>query len=666
MSCLTFLFFLSASAKRRASSTVEAPSKKSCEQKTCNPSANENIYTNLVVLDNTPLSSRADFVEKNRPNFVGDRRIDRVQVYPRNDDDYNWLCPQSVATSSFHGDKCGSCLLPDGKSCNNPGNKGPKILLLGDEFMPVLAGSNGECCMTLRVEAGNFQQLEKFIGFQVKEGLKIGKGSIAIVSLVTHLRRTNCYEWWSDFAVFCEHMKKYNLSILPVLTPFPDGLEFCQIQVIISSFKWCQYRNFGSNDERHDKYFSLWKIFSPLASKSGAPIGNYSVPNLRIFGQNGTRRLVKCSGPFPTGFPGDFANGLPRPIEECFLIMLFDELRKIVQSSSMPMASIKVPSSEAVVRGLLTTAERDLPNKGRSIFLVGNSNLKATGVIVEREAAALGVKVFNFSRGVDHQTLFTELSTEQNKAIRSAAQNDLLILDFFGNSMITQTRHYGEPLPLKQYVRHVENPCMLSNNQLDCLLNDTLKILDWASKNFRGKVILCGPCPRYLSSCCAEKSHTIIDVFNQKVNMESYTNTLNRYIKDHLCLPENCEFFDYRACLSGPLSEDDFSDRVHYKDHVRQKFASFIVSCLKKKQTPPVVRPAPAITFHDALYLSKVYAFKGDFNASALDTAEEMSPPTIDDAIGHVCPPVDPTVHPLDVDNPPALEMPLLANPSFK
>ena len=210
--------------------------------------------------------------------------------------------------------------------------------------------------------------------------------------------------------------------------------------------------------------------------------------------------------------------------------------------------------------------------------------------------------------------------------------------------MITQSRHYGEPLPMQQYVRHVENPKMLSNDQLNSLMSDTLKILDWASKNFRGKVILCGPCPRYLSSCCAEKKHTIIDVFNQKVNMEDYTNTLNRYIKDHLCMPANCEFFDYRPCLAGPLKKEDFSDRVHYSTAVRQKFSSFIISCLKKKPTPPVVRPTPAVSFHDALYLAKVYAFKGDFVSSPFDTEEEMNPPTIDDAINQVCPPPPPAL----------------------
>ena len=167
-------FSLSASEKRRATSTTDFPAKKVCEQKIINPSANENIYTSLDVIDGVPMSSRGDFCEKSKPNFLGDRRMDRINVYPRSDDDYNWLCPQSVATASFHGSKCGSCLLSEGKVCSNPANKGPKIMLLGDEYTPVLAGSGGECCLTLRIEAGNFQQLEKFVSFQVKEGLKLG------------------------------------------------------------------------------------------------------------------------------------------------------------------------------------------------------------------------------------------------------------------------------------------------------------------------------------------------------------------------------------------------------------------------------------------------------------------------------------------------------------
>ena len=235
-----------------------------------------------------------------------------------------------------------------------------------------------------------------------------------------------------------------------------------------------------------------------MAAKSGAKTANLSVPALRIFLPGQPRRLVKCSGLFPTGFPGDFSNGLPKTIEADFLILLCDELRELLLTAPVPMASVKVPSAEAVTRGLLATSEKDLPHKGRQIFLLGNSNLKATSGLVVKEAAALGVRVHNFARGVDHQTLFKELTEAQGAAIRGASESDVLILDFFGNSMIHQVSHYGEPLPLKQFVRHVKKPAMLSDNQLICLCNDTLEILNWASKNFRGKIILCGPPPAIL------------------------------------------------------------------------------------------------------------------------------------------------------------------------
>ena len=587
----------SQSGKRRASSIAEAPPKVA-KPAVCNPEANDEVYIDLEVINGKPVVSRADFLYNERPNFVGDKRMDRVHLYPRNDDDKNWLGAQTRATASFHGGDCNSCMLADNKVCGNPGKKGPKVFLLGDELLPVLCGSSGECCLTLRVEAGTFQQLERFLEFQFKNGLKAAKGSVAVVTLFTHLRRNGVYEWWSDFKIFADHiLKKFSITAIPYMSPFPEGLEYSELIELAQSYKWLQFENYGRQDTANKKLYSLWKTFQPLAVKSGAKTANLSVPSIRIFVPGAPRRLVRCSGIFLIGFPGDFSNGLPKTIESDYLILLCDELRSLLQTAPMPMSSVKVPSTEAVTRGLLTTSEKDLPHKGRSIFLIGSSNLKSTTGLVEKEASALGVHVFSFARGVDHQTLFKELTEEQGAAIRSATERDVLILDFFGNSMIYQISHYGEPLPMKQYVRHVEKPAMLSDQQMNCLCNDTIEILDWVSKNFRGKVILCGPPPRYLVPCCVEKSHTLRDAYNQAVDMEKYTNVFNNYVKEWMSLPKNCEFYDYRAILSGPLTKDDFTDRVHFTTPIKEKFASFIVSCLHKKPTSAVTRPPPHSNF---------------------------------------------------------------------
>ena len=116
--------------------------------------------------------------------------------------------------------------------------------------------------------------------------------------------------------------------------------------------------------------------------------------------------------------------------------------------------------------------------------------------------------------------------------------------------------------------------------------------------------------PRYLVPCCVEKMHTIRDAYNQAVDMEKYTNVFNQFIKEWMSLPKNCEFYDYRAVLSGPLSKEDYTDRVHFTHPVKERFANFIISCLFKKPTSAVVRPPPSQTFHKSLLAAKIYVTK--------------------------------------------------------
>ena len=124
--------------------------------------------------------------------------------------------------------------------------------------MPVLCGSGGDCALTLRIEAGTFQQMERFLDFQFKNGLKASKGSIAIVTMFTHLRRNGVYEWWSYFKTFSDHiLKRYSITAIPYLSPFPEGLDYSELLEFAQSYKWLQFEHYGRNESANKKIFSL-------------------------------------------------------------------------------------------------------------------------------------------------------------------------------------------------------------------------------------------------------------------------------------------------------------------------------------------------------------------------------------------------------------------------
>ena len=632
-------------AKRKASTSSVVENKKVKIPDACNPTVNESVFISLDVLHGKFMVSECDYEVINRPNFLGDARINRVKVYPEDNSDYKWLSPNSIATSSFHRGNCTSCVCDDGSVCTMPAKNVPKVIILGDEYTPPLAGSKGDCCLVLRIEACDFEQMEKFLLQQIANGLRIPKGSIAVVALQTHLRRVGVPVWWSDFFVFKKMAEKHNLTVLPAITPFPEGVEFLEVVHLLQLYKSLQFEHFGRQNQAHQKNYSLWKILAPLAVAHQAVPVVMSAPPLRYQVENQGSKLIKCKDTFIQGFPGDFKNGLPPHLDQTFLVALLDELRNVVKTAAMPLAAVRIPSATSVAAGMLSDADRQLPHKGRTIFLIGSSNLGRICKNLSQEAALLGVEVVPFIVPADHRTIFQSLTAEQCAMLKNASVNDVVILDIFGNSTLTLDRHYKEPLPENQSVRHSVNPRVLSNDLMSLMIHDTHDILSWISQNFSGRVQVCGPAPRYINSCCANQSHICVDAFNQKLDMVAYTGVINTYLRDHVSLPANTEFVDYRSYLAGTFDADSLVDCVHYSSDVCAKFVSFVLSTLSKKPVQAQNRPPPQKNFHDTLFEAKVYVYKGSF-APSQSEVEDDSPPSIDDVIKHVAP------HPLDEENP--------------
>ena len=253
----------------------------------------------------------------------------------------------------------------------------------------------------------------------------------------------------------------------------------------------------------------------------------------------------------------------------------------------------------------------------------------------------MGVSVVSFCQGVGHRALFNLFEPQHEELLQSCSKNDTMILHFFGNSMIKSESHYPETLPPLEptlpprRIRHVVHPKILSDSEMETLLNDTREILEWATKNFPGKILLCGPMPRYITPCCAENAHIIKDAYNQPVNMKNYTNAMSTHLKNSLSLPPRVEFLDYRQTISGEADNSFCPDKVHVSVSHQKKIVDFFVNTLSKKSSTNTATPTHTLdyqlTFSQALLKHHVFAKKIDI-APVKQEVDDL-PPNIDDAI---------------------------------
>ena len=281
------------------------------------------------------------------------------------------MSPQSAATASSHGGRCFSCIPGDNKSDSHCINEKPRLFLLGDELTPVLAGSHGNCASVFRIESGSFQQMETFLVHQIEAGLKIKKGSIAVVFLTTHLRRVGWAEWWADFSYFSKFAAKHNLLVLPAINPFPEGYELGDVTHILQLFKRLQFEHFGRTGQPKQKNYSLWRIIDMMSANHCARVVNVSAPHIKVAVAANSYSNIKVSSIFIPGFTGDWSNGMPPSLEQDFLIALFTELENIVRSAAMPLAAVSIPPAKSIALGMKTAADKVLPHAGKQVILIG-------------------------------------------------------------------------------------------------------------------------------------------------------------------------------------------------------------------------------------------------------------------------------------------------------
>ena len=139
-----------------------------------------------------------------------------------------------------------------------------------ENILPPVNGSQGDCCLTIRVDSGSFQQVKAVILFHLKQGLGIKPGSIGFVCLTAHLMRYGHERYWEEMTDFIKWARLLlKVEILPGLLPFPEGLDLANLIPIAQYLSHLQCVNVGCGATKSDHSFSLWKPFDKCMSEHG-------------------------------------------------------------------------------------------------------------------------------------------------------------------------------------------------------------------------------------------------------------------------------------------------------------------------------------------------------------------------------------------------------------
>ena len=218
-------------------------------------------------------------IKKKCTFLVAIKLIDVGYILPKLGDPIDGLAATTAASTSFSGSGCTSCFKSSKRhSCIDV----QKLFLFGDEYLPPVNGSQGDCCPTIRVDSGSFAQVKTVILYQLKNGLVIKPGSVGFVCLTSHLMRYGHERYWEEMIDFIKWAKLLlKIDVLPGLLPFPAGLSLANMIPIAQYMSHLQCVNVGCGAARSDHSFSLWKPFSNCMKLLNA--GQFPVPALPIY-----------------------------------------------------------------------------------------------------------------------------------------------------------------------------------------------------------------------------------------------------------------------------------------------------------------------------------------------------------------------------------------------
>lgn len=515
---------------------------------------------------------KMDFSPSKKINFFGSDKIKRCWVLPKFEESIEGLTATTAASTSFYGGSCTSCFKSSKRhSCNNL----HKLILIGDEFLPPVNGSQGDCCLTIRVDSGSFQQVKAVILFHLKQGLGIKPGSIGFVCLTSHLMRYGHERYWEEMTEFIKWARLLlKVEILPGLLPFPEGLDLANLIPIAQYLSHLQCVNVGCGAIKSDHSYSLWKPFEKCMSDLSTA-GKISVPALPIYIKE-VDSFLKCNEKFPAGLPGNWSAGTPKDVHLQFIATLLDHLKELDLCSH-----IFFPSQESIEYGIY-----EYEHLGRRIFTLGTSILRDVSNTLEPLCTKRGIELLSECKGGNFFDHFKNLDLS---FLQAASSRDILCLQFLGNHLIKTKNCYPDQQGDKRTF-HPVLPSIPDDEEMALLVVDSGRALHKISRYFPGSIYIFGPVPRHITACCKLEAHAIKGPKDEKINMCAYTSAFSSFIHGSPgIIKDRISYISYHELFGEvkDISPDTLSDGIHLSNGARDHMANFILDLLGDRPIKP-------------------------------------------------------------------------------
>ena len=520
---------------------------------------NKDIYVHYGMFNGKPTISQLDFNAIGCPSVYDDIRATRCSYHlPLDRHPQNKLPEDTIATCSSKGNSCKACSVTG--NCHQLGD-GARVVILGDEFFPALAGGNKDCMLVWRIQGASFAQMKALINTQLHMGLQLKPGSIFVTCLMTHLFRLGEAGYWIELQDFMDWSRRnFKIVVLPTLVVYKEGLPYKYLASIRRFYAKMQHKNFGSASvTKKDPLFGLWRPFfttSELTCKvpPGAPSGTKPLSKVDDFGaepliiKNGNKEptYISCDGNFllGAGSRDDWQGGMPQALEKIYLTELVKAIKDIHNSPDLI-----TPSKESIMTGLarLDTSLPPAPShKGRQIFILGASIMEALGDTLVDLAEPAGVTIVPLCERGDFMSFFLKEKKDMTACLKTGRESDLLFISLNSNNMLKFSKKEK-----KDKIWHLTNPSLITDEEFDLQLADANRVLDAVHSVFLGRVIILGPMPRLLRDCCGTKTHHLRDERGKRVDMLQYVDSFSSLCHRGLDIPENSIYVVYKEVFTG-------------------------------------------------------------------------------------------------------------------
>jgi hypothetical protein len=503
-----------------------------------------------------------DFTLAQNTNFFADQRVKRCWFIPRPQFKLGENPPNLEASSSFIGGDCYSCFPSRRKHSINGKSR---LIILGDQFIPPVVGAKGDCCLVLRVNQGNFNEMKDLIFFQISQGFKFSNGSVVCIFLLSHLLRIGENKYWQDLSRFMEWLRHtFKVTVLPGIPPYPAGLEPAQLVTISQYFHHLLGANSGKGRVGGNNSCILWKPFHLTAKEFKTASTQVVVPPMEV-------REAKCmmypEQVFCSGFEGDWSTQMPCTIQTTFFNNLFVALADF----NLPLPPLSVLQTNIITN----------PLQGKTLFLAGTSILEGTANSIIRMADEKGVKVVSAFKKGDFIKHFKELDLSKFK---EGSREDVCVLSFLGNYLLnkddvvyTHDQH--------THTCHLLNPSIPCDITMGKLVIDVGRIIRTFTQIFPGRIYLLGPLYRHLVPCCNLEEHMLRGPHNEEINMMLYTKAFSQFLHASPGIVQDRVIFIHpHEIYLNDFNSTSLCDGVHLNGEATDTLANFTIKLLNNKR----------------------------------------------------------------------------------